>query len=193
MMRCILAMVFLASVLASGGCSGGANPPAEASAAEAPGRALPGPETVVRQFLEAVRAGDDLAADQLLTAAARAESEKSGLSVAPPGSPTAKFEVGDVEYLKEQGGAHVASQWTDVVEDEPRTDTIVWILRKEAEGWRIAGMATKVFEDQPPLILNFEDHQEMTRKQALVEKEIERRSGNPVEEAKAAGSPTQGR
>jgi hypothetical protein len=192
MMRCNLAMVLFLMAASSGCSGGGANEPQEASAPAVSERAVPGPDAVVRQFLEAVKAADHLAADQLLTAAARAESEKSGLSVAPPGSPTATFTVGEVEYLKEQAGAHVASQWSDVVEDEPRTDTIVWILRKEAEGWRIAGMATKVFEDEPPLILNFEDHQEMQRKQALVEEELERRSSSsPLEEATAAGPATQ--
>ncbi len=174
--------------LSAAGCGGGAPAPEEAatSTAAAPTKdAGPPPEAVVKQFLEAVKAADPLAADLLLTPAARAESEKSGMSVAPPGSPTATFEVGEVEYRKEEGemGAHVASKWSDVIDDQVRTDTIVWILRKESEGWRIAGMATKVFENEPPLILNFEDHESMQAKQAAVEAEMERR-------AAAAGAET---
>jgi hypothetical protein len=194
--------------LSAAGCGGGAPAPEQAatSVAAAPSKdAGPPPDAVVKQFLEAVKAADPLAADQLLTPAARAESEKSGMSVAPPGSPTATFEVGEVEYRKEDGetGAHVASKWSDVIEGETRTDTIVWILRKEAEGWRIAGMATKVFENEPPLILNFEDHASMQMKQAAVEAEMERRASGesatgasasdvqpaPIQEAKTQAKP----
>jgi hypothetical protein len=53
------------------------------------------------------------------------------------------------------------------------------MVRREADGWRIAGMATRVFEDQPPLYLNFEDPEDMLRKQQLVAQEIERRSQIP--------------
>lgn len=174
--------------LSAAGCGGGGPAPEQAATSAVPAATKdsgPPPDAVVKQFLEAVKAADPLAADLLLTPGARAESEKSGMSVAPPGSPTATFEVGEVEYRKEEGemGAHVASKWSDVIEGETRTDTIVWILRKESEGWRIAGMATKVFENEPPLILNFEDHESMQLKQAAVEAEMERR-------AAAAGAET---
>ena len=98
--------------------------------------------------------------------------------VAPPGSESATFEVGEVELLSEgdEQGAHVASKWTDLGDDgQPHTDDIVWMLRKEPEGWRIAGMATTVFEGEPPLLLNFEDPQDMQRKQQLAEEEMQRR------------------
>jgi hypothetical protein len=190
MMRSDVAAIVVWVAVAASGCGGSAPEQAATGGPAVPGASIPPPGVVVKQFLEAVKAADHLAADQLLTPAARAESEKSGMSVAPPGSATASFEVGDVEYLKEAGGgAHVASKWSDEVDGENRTDTIVWILRKEAEGWRIAGMATKVFEDEPPLILNFENHEEMQLKQSMVEAELERRSGAAIEEAKAAAPP----
>lgn len=192
MMRSKVTAFLVALTLAAAGCGGGSAPGQASTAPPAATKDVgPPPEAVVKQFLDAVKAADHLAADQLLTPAARAESEKSGMSVAPPGSPTASFEVGEVEYRKEEGenGAHVASKWSDEIEGEKRTDTIVWILRKEPEGWRIAGMATKVFEGEPPLILNFEDHAEMQRKQALVEEELARRSEAVVEEASKSPPP----
>jgi len=202
MMRSKFASIVVLFACALPGCGGGGATPAQVAStdgAAAPAASTPAPDLVVKEFLTAVKAADPLAADKLLTPAARAESEKSQMSVAPPGSPTATFEVGEVEYRKDEGenGAHVASKWSDVIDGETRTDTIVWILRKESEGWRIAGMATKVFENEPPLILNFEDHEEMVAKQAAVEAEMERRSAAAaegaeavVEEAKAAPTTT---
>jgi hypothetical protein len=163
------------------------------------------PEKAVHQFLEAVRLGNDATAGQMLTKLAREKTAEMQLVVAPPGSETAKFSVGEVEYLGETG-AHVASTWTDIVEDgQAHTDTIVWILRKEPEGWRIAGMGTKLFDDAPPLLLNFEDPEDMIRKQRMAEEEMARRSqpagsqaatippaGNQSNAIAPAGSPPAG-
>lgn len=138
-----------------------------------------GPDVAVYDFLEAVRTGNDTKANDMLTKIAREKTAELDMVVAPPGSDTASFEVGDVEILKgeELGGAHVACTWTDVDEDgETHTDNIIWMLRLEDEGWRIAGMATKIFEDELPLFLNFEDPEDMMRKQQLAEQEMERRA-----------------
>jgi hypothetical protein len=125
-----------------------------------------------------VKNAEDDKANSMLTKLALAETAKMNMVVAPPGSESATFEVGEVELLSEgaEQGAHVASKWTDLGDDgQPHTDDIVWMLRKEPEGWRIAGMATTVFEDEPPLLLNFEDPQDMQRKQQLAEEEMQRR------------------
>ena len=85
-------------------------------------------------------------------------------------------------------GAHVASFWTDVDEHgKKHTDTIIWMVRKEAEGWRIAGMATRVFENQPAMILNFEEPEDMLSKQQAMEEEMSRRIGS---ETTTAGEET---
>jgi hypothetical protein len=111
------------------------------------------------------------------------------LVVAPPGSSTAAYQVGEVEFIGSEG-AHVASTWTDVAEDgKKHTDTIVWILRRDPEGWRIAGMGTRIFEDQPPLLLNFEDPEDMIRKQRLAEEELQRRA-QAGSQAKRPAAPT---
>ena len=101
--------------------------------------------------------------------------------VAPPGSPTAKFAVGKVEYVTPQkDGAHVVCSWSDVdAEGQTRTDQIIWVLRKEIEGWRIAGMVMRVYADEPPLIYNFEDPEDMLRKQELMRQGPIRQSQTP--------------
>ena len=147
------------------------------------------PDGTVREFLTSVRAGDDSLASSLLTDVAREETSKRQLAVAPPGSDSATFEVGEVE-LVEPDGAHVASTWTDVGDDgQPHTDDIVWMLRKEPQGWRIAGMATILFQGEPPLLLNFEDPDDMLRKQRLAEREIARR-GEPGADAVEGEAPS---
>jgi hypothetical protein len=132
------------------------------------------PEAATTAFLEAVRTGDDKKAASLLTPAARQRTAEREMVVAPPGSDTASFVLRDVQHVDE--GAHVASDWTDVDADgHLHTDRIVWVLRKESEGWRIAGMATKLFADRPPVVLNFEDPEDMLRQQQMAEEEIARR------------------
>jgi ketosteroid isomerase-like protein len=169
-----------ATLLAIVGCNSSTAPPPTSSVPKstvgAPELVGPGgPADAVREFLEAVRVGNDKKAATMLTPVAREKTAEMHMVVAPPGSDTAKYQVGDVEAV--EGGAHVASTWTDVDgEGKQHSDPILWILRKEVEGWRIAGMATKIFEDELPIILNFEDPEDMIRKQKLAEEEMNRRA-----------------
>jgi hypothetical protein len=129
------------------------------------------PEQAVHRFLDAVRRGDDVAAGEMLTDLARRKTQEINMVVAPPGSDTARFAIGETEMLDDQM-AYVASDWTDLdSEGKPRTDTIVWTVRQTGQQWRIAGMAAKVFPDRPPIQLDFEDPQEMLRQQQQIEKE----------------------
>lgn len=147
------------------------------------------PGEVVQSFLEAVRTGKDTEAEQWLTKIALAETKKADLYVAPPGTETAKFEVGEVELV--EGGAQVFSTWTDLGDDgKPKSDKIVWLLRNETEGWRIAGMATTVFEGEPPLVLNFEDPADMLHQQRMLEAEIAKRTQPAATQTAVAGGQT---
>jgi hypothetical protein len=168
--------------LALCGCGGGGAEGEQQSSKEKAAAKVPAPDKAVFDFLEAVRSGDDAKAAEMLTELARTETAKYELVVAPPGSETASFQVGDVEYIAEDG-AHVSSRWTDVGDDgQPRTDEIIWMLRREPQGWRIAGMATKLFADDLPLLLNFEDPEDMMRKQRLAEEEVRRRAGGATKQ-----------
>ncbi|HWB00727.1 MAG TPA: hypothetical protein VG713_19675 [Pirellulales bacterium] len=169
---CSRLFVFSTAVLVIAGCGGGGSP-AESTASTKPKEGAT-PQAALITFLEAVRIGDDKKASELLTDIAREKTTEMNMLISPPGSKTASYEVGEVEVVP--GGAHVAASWSDLDEQGAKhTDTIVWILREEPQGWRIAGMATKLFNDLPPLVLNFEDPQDMLRKQALAEQEMQRR------------------
>jgi len=171
------------------GCSKGQDGEVQISGDAAPAELIvgPTPEAAVKEFLEAVKSGNDDRASFMLSDAARQKTTEMEMVVAPPGSATATYEVGDVEYVTEdKDGAHVASKWTDLQDGESHTDEIIWILRKEAVGWRIAGMATKIFDDELPLILNFEDPEDMLRKQKLAQEELERRESQDLQVRQSA-------
>lgn len=147
------------------------------------------PDQAVAEFLEAVRVGNEEKAGAMLTELARKKTQEFNMTVAPPGSETAAFEVGEVELVAE-GSAHVACKWTDIGDNKkPHTDEIVWILRQETQGWRIAGMATRIFDNELPLLLNFEDPEDMVRKQEMAEAEMMRRTNPKVEQAKQPAPP----
>lgn len=184
MLRTMLGTGGLLVVLISTGCNRESADPSPAatgsrqSTARERAKAAKSPEEAVRAFLAAIRDRDEPAARRLLTPAAREMTANLALLSQLQVTEQARFEVAEVEYLADEGGAHVSSTWTDVDEDgEEFTDRVVWILRDEVEeGWRIAGMAMKVFPDQPPVIFNYEDPEDTARKHQLLEEEFARRA-----------------
>jgi hypothetical protein len=162
------ALVAAACWLAASGCS---------TAAPTGELAAPAKQAVVT-FLEAIKRGDDAAARKMLTATARTKTEELGISVAPPVNDTATYAVGDCEVIGEGGDlVHVATTWTDVdSEGVQSSDNVIWVVRLDPEGWRVVGMAMRVFADLPPLLLNFEDPEDMLAKQAMVAEELLRRA-----------------
>ena len=162
----------------SAGTGGPAPEATQATAASNAAAADDGPAASIGKFLDAVRTGNDEKATQMLSATARAKLAESGArrSVTPPASDTAKFEVGKVEYVGEDG-ARVACTWTDLDENgKPRSDNALWVLRHEADGWRVAGVAAEIFKGEPPLLLNFEDPADMAKKQEWLRAEVARRA-----------------
>jgi len=137
----------------------------------------PAKAAVVR-FLDAMKQGDEAAACGMLTGVARAKTQELGISVAPPVADTATYTIRECEMVSETNDlAHVATTWADVDETgASTTENIVWAVRLDPEGWRVVGMAMKIFEDMPPLLLNFEDPQDMVAKQEMVAQELTRRA-----------------
>lgn len=122
------------------------------------------PDDVVATFLAAMRDGDEQTISALLSNKAReATGQHEELAIQPPGSPTATYRVGNVELVgDDKSGAHVVSIWSERDFDGSAIEyEVIWVLRQEVAGWRVAGMATMIEENQPPLFLNFEDPEEM--------------------------------
>ncbi len=177
-MRCLLVLAGMA-VMCVGCSKSDATSQAGRSAGQLSGTqpgAAAGPAAALQDFLEALRSGNDEKASAMLSDAARQKTAALNRSVTPPASDTAKFVVGKVEYVNDDG-AQVACTWTDFDEDgQPKSDMAVWVLRREAAGWRVAGVAAEIFPGEPPLLLNFEDPEDMFRKQQWVREEIRRRA-----------------
>lgn len=187
-MRCQYGMVMcmgLAVVLSGCGSSGeaGKTPPATATSGAETVKAAD-PAAAVRDFLEAVRTGDDEQAAAMLTDLARTKTAEQNIEVAPRGSDTAKYEVGEVEMLAEDG-ARVSAVWTDLDHTgQSQTNRMQWMLRKQPVGWRIAGMAAEVFPGEPPLLLDFEKPEETLKKLEMLREEVRRRAESATAQAR---------
>ena len=147
-----------------------------------PAKTGPAKATVVA-FLDAVKRGDDGAARGLLSKVAKAKTEEMGMSVAPPVADTATYAVRECEIIGDSGDmVHVATTWTDVAPDGSKSsENVIWVVRLDPEGWRVVGMALRVFDDMPPLLLNFEDPEDIIAKQRMLAAELEKRARKPEE------------
>ena len=173
-MRCSTYLLALGMItVCLGGCdSAGAKRDGSGDTTAAPKANTPG--EAVAAFLGAVRGRQDAKARLLLTTVARQKTAKMELVQDLHVSEAASFQIGEVEQVAD--GAQVACTWSDVDEDgEKYSTTLVWLVRREDAGWRIMGMATRVFDDRPPVILNYEDPADMKRQQLEVEQEMARR------------------
>lgn len=148
-------------------------------------------KAAVKQFLEAMKRGDDQAARSMLTRVARAKCEEMGMSVAPPVSPGATYAIGESEVVSDDGEiVHVATTWSDTDPDGFTTsEDVLWVVRLDPEGWRVVGMAMLIFSGEPPLLLNFEDPEDMLAKQEQVVLELQRRSKQQTAPSRTARSP----
>lgn len=198
------------------GCSGKpaasteAEKAAEAAAADAPDQAkgsaaapvvsLPAntpPDEVVTAFLEARRGGDAQTTAALLTSMARSETAKHKIDVNGEALPDLQFQVAKPKYLKNQKGAHVSSVWMELLPDGSTAKyEVVWVLRKEAAGWRVAGFAAELTPGAETQFLNFEDPQDMIQKQqeALAAAESAASANEPgnATESEEASVPSRG-
>ncbi|MGD0897256.1 MAG: hypothetical protein ABR915_05425 [Thermoguttaceae bacterium] len=180
----LVGSVILGVALSGCGKSGGQPAGAGSAAGQADSA---DPAATVSQFLDAIRTGNDEHAMGLLTAVARQKAVESGRSPTPPASDTAKFEVGEVTTVGDDI-ARVNCTWTDLDESgKPRTDRAIWVCRREAEGWRVGGVAAVVFEGEDPLLLDFEKPDEMTQKQEWLREEIARRENRQTEKSSKDG------
>lgn len=182
-MRCLTIGTLLAVAIGLAGCSSKKSVDSANTGAAAPVAAKPqaqgqprivtqpiavpataAPDQVVTVFLNALRSGDSPTTESLLTTRARQELAKHSLSVDVQPAENALYQVRPADILADQSGAHVKSVWTEKFDDGDETYEIVWLLRRQAEGWRVAGMAMQLIPGQDMQVLNFEDPADMLRK-----------------------------
>lgn len=153
----------LAAIGCSVGCGGSETPAPAASTAAAtarPSGEIPSDPVgrVVYDFLESVRMGQgENAAVKLLTPLALQKIQEQDLNIAPPGSPTARFQVNHVEMM-EGDRAVVESTWSDVDADGKTYQEPIYCALRICDGqWRIHGMAQYMGEGQDPMVIDFEN------------------------------------
>jgi len=129
-----------------------------------------------------MRGGDDKVAESLLTSKAREETARQNMVVQPPGTPNASYQVGRVEYPKDQEGtAYVECTWSEKYADDQQDQyEVVWVLHKEKTGWHIAGMATELDDSGSVVFLNFENPVEMMEKVRQAEQMAAQASAAPA-------------
>lgn len=123
------------------------------------------PADVVDAFLKALKAGDEQVAEALLTTRAQIESTRHNLQVNTPGTPAATYKIGRSAVCEEdETEVHVETEWTEPDTDGKRkTESVIFVLRHQTTGWRVAGMAAYLNNSKEPEFLNFEDPPEMFR------------------------------
>jgi hypothetical protein len=112
----------------------------------------------VAEFLSYYKAGDDARITAMLTSTAQQLIQEYGVHLAPIRSDTATFAVGQVE-LQTEDGARVYSTFTDG-DGFGGQNTVeqMWMVRKEPNGWRIAGGAVKVAGEYRALDFESREH-----------------------------------
>ncbi len=132
------------------------------------------PQEAVTEFLDSLRSGNDKTAEALLTSKAREETAAHDMVVAPPGAPNATYSIGRVQHPDGQDdAAYVSCTWSEKNGTDEASYEVVWILRKETPGWRIAGMATQLTDAEEPVFLNFEDLSQLASELESAEREAE--------------------
>lgn len=152
------------------------------------------PPLGLSHFLQALKRRDTMAVEQLLTSVARVEAQRSKhnikLAENPPFSEQAQFKFGQIEFIDEtKTGAYFPVMITDYDADGEYSEEIIWVLGRDDNGWRVAGYTFELFKDEPWLVLNFEDLEEVRRMTQRAEAEIRRRAEKQVLEARRPTDP----
>ena len=155
-----LSIVFgVCAILLAGGCGKSAQDVASPAVDNTPRDPI---ARVVYEFLDAVRRGDTSAASSRLTPLALQRTNELDMNISPPGSRTAKFEIGATELI-DNDKAIVESIWSDQDADgQLSKEQITWALKLTEGAWRISGMAAEIGPNQPPVVIDFENPEPLT-------------------------------
>jgi hypothetical protein len=164
--------------LASWGCqpAGGEKKGADAagsSTAAGTGRSSD-PGRATDEFLKALFAGETQRAMAMMTDKSRAAAQQAGIEMEAPGSKSATFKITEQTTL--EGDPHAAQVWsviTDTNEQgKPESYDIVWLLKRDAAGWAICGMATVLFQHE--FVIDFEDANDVIAKRQWAAQQAQR-------------------
>ena len=150
------------------------------------------PEHVVSEFLTGLRDGDEEATAKMMTTKARSELQ-SHEDFGPSGASGMTFEIGKTEFIPEKNASRVHVNWSQPDEQgNPNTQEVIFALRRQTEGWRIAGFATSMVPGSKPVFFNFEDPDSMFEKVKQAETELAKRAESGGIRHAEANAKTQG-
>lgn len=130
-------------------------------------------EEVCHRFMNLIRSGNRIAAENLLTKTALRITTQAGLQLEPMGGPTAVYEVCDVRYATtKQKLAQVECSITDKVDGEDYEMNVTWLVRKQNTGWRISGVMLELDSGQIPDLLSFENIDDVSKIKGLAEEDV---------------------
>lgn len=143
------------------------------------------PGKLTQDFLAALFAGDTKRAMAMMTEKAQAASQQAGIEMEAPGSKQATFKI--TEQATMEGDTNAAQVWTVITDTNEKGEAepydIVWLLKRDAQGWAISGMATVLFQHE--FVIDFEDANDVLAKRQWAaeqaQREISALSAKPAE------------
>jgi len=122
------------------------------------------PQDVCQNFMNYLRDGKRIDAENLLTRTALTVTTKAGLQLEPMGGPTANYNVNDVRFATTKAKlAQVECSIVETIDGETYEMEVTWLARKQSNGWRISGVMLELQEGSVKDLLSFENMQDVTK------------------------------
>lgn len=120
------------------------------------------PDQVCREFLACLQKADALSAERYLTKTSAVNARKAALTLESPGSPQAKFEFADPTYANSKKlVATVVCTVIDQIDGQASENQISWLLKRDGEAWKIAGMILTVDQNGTTDFFSFENPEDI--------------------------------
>lgn len=148
------------------------------------------PAAICQRFMDFLKSGNRIAAENLLTRAALTTTSKAGLQLEPMGGPTATYDVTATRFATiENKLAQVDCEIVETVEGAEIRTKLTWLVRKQNMGWRVAGLLLSIEPDDPKDLLSFENIQDVEKIKNLASREVindseTRQAAAPKEDSK---------
>lgn len=131
------------------------------------------PAEVCQRFMDLLKSGNRIAAENLLTRAALTTTSKAGLQLEPLGGPTATYEVKSTRFATiEEKLAQVDCEIIELVDGKEVRSQLTWLVRKQNMGWRVAGLLLSIEPNELKDLLSFENMQDVEKIKNLAASEV---------------------
>ena len=131
------------------------------------------PEDVCQNFMNFLRDGKRIDAENLLTRTALTVTGRAGLQLEPMGGPTATYTVNDVRFATNKAKlAQVECSIVETIDGETYEMDVTWLARKQSNGWRISGVMLELESGNVKDLLSFENMQDVTKIKNIAGSEV---------------------